>query len=347
MRTLKIGVLVIVLLLLIRTAVSAEETQLVLGASPVVQEKEVVPSYWFPVSLRLLAPDAKPLGFWDTTKGISPLVYQGLGLDIVITPVGFNNLLGVDIGMPGPNSDGTPFNGKPDKLQKALWKPMSLLTNGSFAWHGPIDCPWGSNVVLFRITHKDNKSVVRIIFFKLTFAVKGSLQQAFILNVQMPPEGWRDFTYEESHLYLRGWIPAVATPSDPATAEILRRQRVQQAQKAVLPSSEPISRPTLSGGDGQVTIKFFDRFGRLSGGTMSLRLVYPSGEIKEGWLRISRDGKTVVFGRGRAKLDEPFVVRFDPLPKGTKVYVRPSTSSGWNGPWVVDSAVNIKIAEVK
>jgi len=284
-RSLKIYlVLIIVIFMLSTSSVWAYESQLMLGATPVQEDSAIPSTYWFPISMRLLTPRCQPLAFWDSSKGIAPIIYQGLVLEMTMTPVGFNNLLGVDLGMPGPGSDGAPFDGKPSELSKDLWRSMDITSAGGYRWRGVVDCPWGSNIVLFRVRHKDAKGVTRIVFFKFTFMKEGSLQQAFVLNVQKAPDGWGDFTDAESHLYIRGFIPANASASDPELAAKLRAQRerrnMEQPVKVLSLATEQF---------GSARIQLLDSQGQPTGGKVAIRVVYPSGKNFNGIYQIPFD----------------------------------------------------------
>lgn len=296
-RSLKNLVLVVMFIMLSTAGAWAYESQLQLGATPVQEDTVIQPSYWFPASLRLFTPEGRPLGSWDSTKGVAPIVYQGLQAEITFTPVGFNTLLGVDMGMPGPNSDGQVFDGKPSELAEQLWRPMEMTSFGGFRWLKVVDCPWGPNVILFRVRHKDAKGVIKFLFFKFTFMKEGSVQQAFILNVQQAPDGWRDFSDAEALLCVRGFIPANASASDPELAAKLRAQRerkmAQQVAQVQQPQAQQYVASQMMEPLGSASIQLADLYERRISGNVEVKIA-SCGKVYSGIYFVPADRPLII-----------------------------------------------------
>lgn len=305
MRSLKIWILILGFVIFNVVVAYAYDTQLVLGATPIATDQTIQQNFWFPGSFRLFTPNGrKPLAFWSNTSGIGAIVPQGLPFEIGLTPVGIENLLTTEISF--MNSDSSKFLNQ--------WLPMRAAGGNTYIYDegNTKDFPWGAVTILFRVTHRDNRAVTRVIFFKFVTIQKGTVQHAFILNIQEAPQDIEKMSPEETFLYLRGFIPASATPADPAIAQKLQEQR---ERKTAIPPAPLVPLPVAVEQFGSVKIQLLDPSGQPEEGSISIRLTLPS--------------EKVLIGSHKVSASEPLMV--NEIPLGSTLKVQPAGASGWFG----------------
>lgn len=242
----------IIFLVALITMTSAHATEVIYGASITGEDQELKSALWFPADIRVFTPGNVPLAFAGSDTPVAAVAFKGLPLEVSIGVVGIDNLLGVDLTF----ANAELFD-QPSSLPEGKWLPMVPDGGRKFTFSGNTSqLAWGKNMFLFRVRHKDDKGIVRFLFFKFTILKDGNVQTAYVVNVQEAPPGYETMNREELYLYLRGFLPAWATPADQSLADKLRiaRENVSAVQVSPVADTIPVVIKTDRGFESKETV---------------------------------------------------------------------------------------------
>ena len=195
-----------------------------LGGAVTIESEKVQQEIFCPGDISVYTADGKTLlGIYDSTAGEYPQVFRNLSLVCGITIVGINNVEKVDGTM----------------TQMANPTEIECKRDGKYRWFFSVktaDIRAGVSTIVFRIYHKDAKSRLRILLLTMSSRKGGKVDMGFRVTVQDAPE-IRGATQTSIWQYLRGFIPAIASPGK-YVAEDLQKIQQEYEQKLLAKQAE-------------------------------------------------------------------------------------------------------------
>lgn len=167
------------------------------------------------------------LAFTGTHLPINAQAFPGLPFEISSGVIGISKIEKVEL---------TFANSETESAEKSevKWLVMQPMGGQRFRYLGNTkNLLWGPNMFLVRVTHRDNKNRIRILFFTITLMSRGEVSSAYIFNIQDKPVGldWINGSREEFFQYLRGFLFGEA---EPANLQVIETKKAEREAKLKL-----------------------------------------------------------------------------------------------------------------